>query len=127
MSIEQLWNDIRLIYEGLNFSSKLFIDDLMIISQDNCYLLCSGKKWDEKVYIRKQNEIVTQIRIEKNLSLVNMWSDNKEVDIVDYNIDVAVDGQVDLLTIKDKNYKIELTYKIITPFLRNCKLVEIGI
>jgi hypothetical protein len=116
MSIEQLWNDIRLIYEGLNFSSKLFIDDLMIISQDNCYLLCY-----------KQNEIVTQIRIEKNLSLVNMWSDNKEVDIVDYNIDVAVDGQVDLLTIKDKNYKIELTYKIITPFLRNCKLVEIGI
>lgn len=112
MSIEQLWNDIRLIYEGLNFSSKLLIDDLMIISKDNYYLL-----------YYKQNEIVTQIRIEKNLSLVNMWSDNKEVDIVDYNIHVEVDDQV----YTSENSMIELTYKIITPFLRNCKLVEIGI
>lgn len=110
--LEKLWNDIRLIYEGLNFSSKLLIDDLMIISQDNHYLL-----------YYKQNEISTQIRIEKNYSLVNMWSDNKEVDITYYNIHVEVDDKVEL----DENYKIELTYKIITPFLRDCKLNKIGL
>lgn len=108
--LEKLWNDIRLIYEGLNFSSRLLIDDLMIISQDNHYLL-----------YYKQNEISTQIRIEKNLSLVNMWSDNKEVDITYYNIHVEVDDQVEL----DENYKIELTYNIITPFLRETKLNKI--
>jgi hypothetical protein len=112
MSIEQLWNDIRLIYEGLNFSSKLLIDDLMIISKDNYYLL-----------YYKQSEITTQIRIEKHLSLVNMWSDNKEIDITYYNIHVEVGDQV----YTSENSMIELTYKIITPFLRNCKLVEIGI
>ena len=108
--LEKLWNDIRLIYEGLNFSSRLLIDDLMIMSQDNHYLL-----------YYKQNEIVTQIRIEKNLSLVSMWSDNKEVDITYYNIHVEVNEQVEL----DENYKIELTYNIIIPFLRETKLNKI--
>jgi len=108
--LEKLWNDIRLIYEGLNFSSKLLIDDLMIISQDNHYLL-----------YYKQNEISTQIRIEKNYSLVNMWSDNKEVDITYYNIHVEVGDQV----YTSENSMIELTYKIITPFLRETKLNKI--
>ena len=108
--LEKLWNDIRLIYEGLNFSSKLLIDDLMIISQDNHYLL-----------YYKQNEISTQIRIEKNYSLVNMWSDNKEVDITYYNIHAEVGDQV----YTSENSMIELTYKIITPFLRETKLNKI--
>lgn len=110
--LEKLWNDIRLIYEGLNYSSKLLIDDLMIISQDNCYLL-----------YYKKNEISTQIRIEKNYSLVNMWSDNKEVDITYYNIHVEVGDQV----YTSENSMIELTYNIITPFLRDCKLNKIGV
>ena len=108
--LEKLWNDIRLTYEGLNFSSKLLIDDLMIISQDNHYLL-----------YYKQNEISTQLRIEKNYSLVNMWSDNKEVDITYYNIHVEVGDQV----YTSENSMIELTYKIITPFLRETKLNKI--
>ena len=108
--LEKLWNDIRLIYEGLNFSSRLLIDDLMIISQDNHYLL-----------YYKQSEITTQIRIEKHLSLVNMWSDNKEIDITYYNIHVEVGDQV----YTSENSMIELTYKIITPFLRETKLNKI--
>ena len=108
--LEKLWNDIRLIYEGLNFSSRLLIDDLMIISQDNHYLL-----------YYKQNEISTQIRIEKNYSLVNMWSGEKEIDIIDYKLWVEVDSKIEL----DENYKIELTYNIITPFLRETKLNKI--
>ena len=108
--LEKLWNDIRLIYEGLNFSSRLLIDDLMIMSQDNHYLL-----------YYKQSEITTQIRIEKHLSLVNMWSDNKEIDITYYNIHVEVGDQV----YTSENSMIELTYKIITPFLRETKLNKI--
>ncbi len=109
--LEKLFNDIRLLYEGLNFSSRLLIDDLMIISQDNCYLL-----------YYKQNEISTQIRIEKNYSLVNMWSDNKEVDIIDYILHVQVGEKIEI----GENYKVELVYKIITPFLRELKLNQIG-
>ena len=37
--LEKLWEDIRLVYEEFNFSSKQLIDELMIISQDNHYLL----------------------------------------------------------------------------------------
>lgn len=117
--LEELWNDIRLIYDGLNFSSKLLIDDLVIISQDNHYLL----------YYKSNSEISTQIRIEKNFSLVNMWSDNKEVDVTYYNIHVESRGNVpggsQIFT--SENSMIELTYKIITPFLREVKLKEIGV
>ena len=28
--LEKLWNDIKLIYDGFNFSSRLMVDDLMI-------------------------------------------------------------------------------------------------
>lgn len=108
--LEKLWNDIRLIYDGLNFSSKLLIDDLMIIPQDNHYLL----------YYKSNSDISTQIRIEKHYSLVNMWSD-KEVDVTYYNIHVEVGDQI----YTSENSMIELTYKIITPFLREVKLCEI--
>ena len=50
--LEKLWNDIRLIYDGFNFSSRLLVNDLMIISKDNHYLL-----------YYKQDDISTQIRI----------------------------------------------------------------
>lgn len=109
--LEKLWNDIRLIYEGLNFSSKLLIDDLMIISQDNCYLM----------YYKPDGSLPTQIRIEKNYSLVNMWSDSKEADVTYYNIHAEVGDQV----YTSENSMIELTYKIITPFLRETKLNKI--
>lgn len=108
--LEKLWNDIRLIYDGLNFSSKSLIDDLMIISQDNHYLL-----------YYQQDEIATQIRIDKNLSLVNMWSDDKEHDITNYKIHVEVGGEIEV----DETHKIELTYKIIMPFLREVKLNKV--
>ena len=108
--LEKLWNDIRLIYEGLNFSGSLLIDDLMIMSQDNHYLL-----------YYKHDDIVTQIRIEKNWSLINMWEGGEKFDIIDYKLYVEVDSKIEL----DENHKIELTYKIIKPFLREVKLCEI--
>lgn len=112
--LEKLWNDIRLIYDDFNYNGKTLVDDLMIVSQDNHYLL----------YYKPDGSVVGEfVRIEKNLSLVRMWSDDNEVDITYYNIHVEVGDQVEL----NENHKIELTYKIITPFLRECKLKEIGI
>lgn len=110
--LEKLWNDVRLIYDGLNFSGSI-LDGLMIVSQDNHYLL----------YYKPDSNSPIQIRIEKNIDLVNMWSDNKEVDITYYNIYVDINGDVQL----QENSKIELAYKIITPFLREVKLKEIGV
>jgi hypothetical protein len=110
--LEKLWNDIRLIYDGLNFSGSLLIDDLMIMSQDNYYLL-----------YYKHDDIVTQIRIEKNWSLINMWEGGEKFDIIDYKLYVEVDSKIEL----DENHKIELTYKIIKPFIRDCKLNKIGV
>jgi hypothetical protein len=117
--LEKLWNDIRLIYDGLNFSSKLLIDDLMIISNDNYYQL----------YYKSNSDISTQIRIEKNYDLVRMWSDDNKVDMTNYKIYVEVDGNVPggKQTLTSENSMIELTYKIITPFLREVKLKEIGV
>jgi hypothetical protein len=111
--LEKLWNDIRLIYDGLNFSSKLLIDDLMIISKDDYY----------QIYYEPTDKNPIKIRIEKKWSLVNMWSDDKEVDATYYNIHAEVDSKIEL----DENHKIELAYKIITPFIRDCKLNKIGV
>ena len=57
--LEKLWNDIKLIYDGFNFSSRLMVDDLMIISNDNYYQL----------YYKSNSDISTQIRIEKQCKL----------------------------------------------------------
>ena len=115
--LEKLWKDIQYIYDGFNFSSRLLIDDLMIISQDNHYLL----------YYQNNSDISTQIRIDKHYSLVNMWSDNKEVDTTYYNIhvEVGVDEFSQIYT--SENSMIELAYKILTPFLREVKLNKIGV
>jgi hypothetical protein len=111
--LEKLWNDIKLIYDGFNFSSRLLIDDLMIISNDNYYQL----------YYKSNSDISTQIRIEKNYDLVRMWSNDNEVDMTNYKIHVEVGNQI----YTSENSMIELSYKVLTPFLREVKLKEIGI
>jgi hypothetical protein len=116
--LEKLWNDIKLIYEGFNFSSRLMVDDLMIMSNDNYYQL----------YYKSNSDISTQIRIEKNYDLVRMWSDI-EVDMTNYKIYVEVSGNVlgGKQVYTSENSMIELAYKIITPFLREVKLNKIGV
>ncbi len=115
--IEKLWNDIRLIYDGFDFSGNLLIDDLIIVSNDNYYQL----------YYQK-DDTSTGIRIEKNHSLVNMWSDNKEADVISYKIYVENkkdSGTTQVLTSEES--MIKLSYKILTPFLRQIKLQKIGV
>lgn len=116
--LEKLWKDIKLIYDGFNFSSRLMVDDLMIMSNDNYYQL----------YYKSNSDISTQIRIEKNYDLVSMWSDI-DVDMTNYKIYVEVGGNVSggKQTYTSENSMIELSYKVITPFLREVKLKEIGI
>jgi len=115
--LEKLWNDIRLIYDGFNFSSRLLVNDLMIISKDNHYLL-----------YYKQDDISTQIRIEKQYDLVRMWSDDNEVDMTNYKIHVEVSDSTTVGQIyTSENSMIELSYKVLTPFLREIKLNKIGI
>jgi len=113
--LEKLWKDIQYIYDEFNFSSRLLIDDLMIVSQDNHYLL-----------YYKQDDISTQIRIDKQYDLVKMWSDDNEVDMINYKIYVERSGDVQQIYTSE-NSMIELSYKILTPFLREVKLKEIGI
>ena len=109
----KLWNDIQLIYDGFNFSSNLLIDNLMIISKDNYYIL----------YYQPDGENSTQIRIEKDYNLVRIWGGDVPYDMANYKIHVEVGSQIEL----DENYKVELAYKIITPFLREVKLNKIGV
>ncbi len=116
--LEKLWEDIKLIYDGFNFSSRLLIDDLMIVSQDNHYLL-----------YYKQDDISTQIRIDKQYNLVKMWSDDNEASMVNYKIHVEVRNDFnnfDQIYTSEKSM-IELSYKILTPFLRQIKLQELGV
>ena len=116
--LEKLWNDIKLIYDGFNFSSRLMVDDLMIMSNDNYYQL----------YYKSNSDVSTQIRIEKNYDLVRMWSDI-DVDMINYKIYVETRGNVSGFNqvYTSEKSMIELSYKVITPFLREVKLKEIGI
>ena len=114
--LEKLWNDIRLIDDSFNFSGKLLINDLMIVSQDNHYLL-----------YYKQDDISTQIRIEKQYDLVRMWSDDNEVDMTNYKIHVEVSDSTVGQIYTSENSMIELSYKVLTPFLREIKLNKIGV
>lgn len=109
----KLWNDIQLIYDGFNFSSTLLIDNLMIISQDNYYLL----------HYQPNDGDFTQIRIEKDYNLVRIWGGDVPYDMVNYKIHVEVSSQI----YTSENSMIELAYKIITPFLREVKLNKIGV
>ena len=111
--LEKIWKDIQLIYEGLNFSKKLIVDDLMIISQDNYYL----------IHHQPDGVNPVQIRIEKDYNLVRMWGGDVPYDMTNYKIYVEVGNQF----YTSENSMIELTYKIITPFLRELKLKEIGV
>ena len=116
--LEKLWEDIQYIYDGFNFSSRLLVDDLMIVSQDNHYLL----------YYQKDN-ISTQIRIDKQYNLVKMWSDDNEVDMINYKIYVETRGNVTGVNqvYTSEKSMVELTYKILTPFLRQINLQKIGV
>lgn len=115
----KLWNDIQLIYDGFNFSSKLLIDNLMIISQDNYYLL----------HYQPNDGDFTQIRIEKDYNLVRIWGGDVPYDMVNYKIHVELHSklQVGSQIYRSENSMIELAYKIITPFLREVKLIKIGV
>jgi len=116
--IGELWEDIRLIYDGFNFSSRGLVNDLMIISRDNYYQL----------YYKSNSDISTQIRIEKNYDLVRMWSDDNEVDMINYKIYVETRGNEDFSQVyTSEKSMIELSYKILTPFLREVKLNKLGI
>ena len=59
--LEKLWNDIKLIYDGFNFSSRLLIDDLMIVSQDNHYLLYYKQDDEAKQYYEFIHKFITYI------------------------------------------------------------------
>ena len=114
----KLWNDIQLIYDEFNFSSKLLIDNLMIISQGNYYLLHYKPDNGDPL-----TSISTQIRIEKDYNLVRIWGGDVPYDMVNYKIHVEVGSQI----YTSENSMIELAYKIITPFLREVKLNKIGV
>ena len=109
----KLWNDIQLIYDGFNFRSKLLIDNMMIISQDNYYIL----------HYQTNDEDFTQIRIEKDYNLVRIWGGDVPYDMVNYKIHVEVGSQI----YTSEKSMIELAYKIITPYLREVKLNKIGV
>lgn len=103
--LEKLWNDIGF----LSKYNYLIKNNLLIVSRDNIYLI-----------FHKNNDTTTQIRIEKNYNLVNMWSGESGID---YKIHVEVNSKVEI----SEDYKIELTYKLITPYLRDIRLESIGI
>ena len=95
--MNELWQDISLIYEGFNFIKNSIQEELVIISNDNYYVL----------YHNTDNPI--KVRIEKDYNLVRMWSDEStDIDMTSYKLHVEVDGKVEL----DENHKIELVYKI---------------
>lgn len=111
--LKKLWEDIQTIHDGFNFSG--IIEDLMIISQDNYYLLHYDKD-------------CVRIRIEKDYNLVRLWGGDIPYDSTNYKINVEVSSlnqHIQFYT--SENSMIELTYKIITPFLREIKLKEIGV
>lgn len=110
--MKKLWEDIRLIYEGFNFVENSIQDEIVIISKDNLYL----------IYHNTENPI--KVRIEKDYNLVRTWSDEStDIDMTSYKLHVEVNGKLEI----DYDYKVELVYKIITPFLREVKLKQIGV
>ena len=58
--LKKLWEDIQTIHDGFNFSE--IIEDLMIISRDNYYLL----------HYEPDNKDCFRIRIEKDYNLVRI-------------------------------------------------------
>jgi hypothetical protein len=84
MKISILWYQVQNIYDKFEFSSKLMVDDLMIISRDNYYIcyfewFTSGE-WGKQKFA---------IRLEKDFSITKMESKYKSFIEYDDN-DVSV-------------------------------------
>lgn len=109
----KLWNDIQLVYENLFKNEPGYIDNMVILSRDNYYF----------IHHKPPFGVNTEITVEKDYNLVRIWGGDVPYDMVNYKIKVEINGEVEL----DENYKVELTYKIITRLLREVKLEKIGV
>lgn len=106
MKISTLWSQIQSIYDKFEFSSKLMVNDLMIISKDNYYLCYfewyTPKEWGKEKF---------SLRLEKDFSLTEMESKYKA--FIEYN------------SSEINRFEDELPEKwanLIKPILRNFQL-----
>jgi len=78
MRISTLWHQVQNIYEKFEFSSKLMINDLMIISKDNYYICYfewfTPGEWGKQKFA---------LRLEKDFSMSQMESIYKA--FIEYN------------------------------------------
>ena len=108
MKISTLWSQIQSIYDNFEFSSKLMVNDLMIISKDNyyiCYFEWYTPEWGKEKFA---------LRLEKDFSITEMESKYKA--FIEYN-DNDVHRFDDELPEKWSN--------LIKPVLRNFQLESI--
>jgi hypothetical protein len=110
MKISTLWSQIQSIYDNFEFSSKLMVNDLMIISKDNyyiCYLEWHTPECGKEKFA---------LRLEKDFSITEMESKYKA--FIEYN---DSEGEAN-------KYEDELPEKwsnLIKPVLRNFQLESI--
>ena len=114
--MKQLWEDIELIYNYYNYRKQLvievLIDNLMINSHDNYYVLHSIKPSEPHIHIK----------IEKNYNLTSMWND--DTDGISYELSVSHSNKE---ISDDVDKKVELVNNIIKPHLRQAKLNKLGV
>jgi hypothetical protein len=106
MKISTLWSQIQSIYDKFEFSSKLMVNDLMIISTDN-YYLCYFEWYTPKELGKEK----FALRLEKDFSITEMESKYKA--IIEYK-DSEIERFEDELP--------EYWSNLIKPILRNFQL-----
>ena len=78
MKISTLWYQVQDIYNKFEFSSKLMVNDLMIISKDNYYICYfewfTSSEWGKQKFA---------LRLEKDFSVTQMESKYKA--FIEYN------------------------------------------
>jgi hypothetical protein len=109
MKVSTLWSQIQSIYDKFEFSGKLMVNDLMIISKDN-YYICYFE-WYTPGECGKEK---FALRLEKDFSMSQMES--KYMAFIEYN-DNDVHRFDDELPEKWSN--------LIKPVLRNFQLESI--
>jgi hypothetical protein len=118
LGIKKLWNDVHSLYEAYELKRNLNINNhVSIFSRDNQY--------DIRVYDYRNNPTI-QILLTKDYDLVSMWSDYPSDDNTKFSIAYRSPEYTNLW-LNDSELAVELTYRILSPYLRDIKLEKLGI
>ena len=106
--IEKIWDFIHSVYQKHDFTNRNIVNNLMLVSVDNFYLVCFQTGDDKRT--------IVQFKISAEYSLIDTKSFHQISDIY-----------IDKHAMNITHVVVRVVFDYLTPISREFKLGEIGI